>query len=61
MGYRDQVDLPLDTTEWRLVKNVVLTTTVEPVRSGGYGISAKSTDQPPLVATGTAKPRNLLQ
>jgi type II secretory pathway pseudopilin PulG len=50
----DQIDLPADTAEWRLVNNVVLTATVDTV--GGV----RPEDQATMIATAMAKPRNLL-
>lgn len=50
----DRVPLPVDTAEWRLVNDVELTATVETV--GGV----QPQDHVTLVASSTAKPRNLL-
>lgn len=50
----DQVPLPVDTAEWRLVNSVALTGTVETVGS------ERPDDQATYVATSVAKPRNLL-
>jgi prepilin-type N-terminal cleavage/methylation domain-containing protein len=50
----DQIDLPANTAEWRLVNSVTLTATVKTVG----GVQAQ--DQATLVASSMAKPRNLL-
>jgi hypothetical protein len=50
----DEVDLPVDTAEWRLVNSVLLTAQVRTV--GGTGPHDDAT----LVASSMGKPRNLL-
>lgn len=50
----DRVQLPVGTAQWRLVNEVDLTVTVETV--GGVRVEDEAT----IVATSTAKPRNLL-
>jgi hypothetical protein len=47
----DRVNLPLNTTEWRLVNTLALTTTV---------VMSTPPGQTPLVTTSMAKPRNLV-
>jgi hypothetical protein len=50
----DRVALPVGTAQWRLVNQVDLTVTVETV--GGV----RTEDEATIVATSSAKPRNLL-
>lgn len=50
----DQVNMPVDTAEWRLVNSVLLTEQVETVGGGG------PYDQVTVVASSMGKPRNLL-